>query len=195
MSLADGETIEKIEPEVQIGGRLRQQRKLLRLTLDQVAGAAGLTKGFLSDIERDRTSPSMASLLRLCKVLGLSVSTLFEIRNSNIVRLNERVRINFGATESMVDYQITPGGIRRLLSLWSNIHPGGSTGDELYSLACEEEMALVLSGELVVQFEQESHLLNSGDTITFDPRRLHTFRNPSQDRDATVLFVLTPPPQ
>jgi transcriptional regulator with XRE-family HTH domain len=47
------------------------------LTLAQVAEASGLTKGFLSRLERDETSPSLATLVQLCQVLPLTIGSLF----------------------------------------------------------------------------------------------------------------------
>ena len=58
-------------PAVLIGAKLRAARKMRSLTLDQVAQAAGLTKGFVSRLERDDVSPSVASLVSVCDILGL----------------------------------------------------------------------------------------------------------------------------
>ena len=69
-------------PAVLIGAKLRAARKLRSLTLDQVALAAGLTKGFVSRLERDDVSPSVASLVAVCDVLGLRVGELFERWNT-----------------------------------------------------------------------------------------------------------------
>ena len=60
-----------------IGTKLRSARKARNLTLDQVAQAAGLTKGFVSRLERDDVSPSVASLVTVCDVLGLRVGAVF----------------------------------------------------------------------------------------------------------------------
>jgi mannose-6-phosphate isomerase-like protein (cupin superfamily) len=45
-----------------------------------------------------------------------------------------------------------------------------------------------------LNIEGEETVLNQGDSLTFDPRRPHSFRNPSKVDPATALFVLTPPP-
>ncbi|MGB3337961.1 MAG: helix-turn-helix transcriptional regulator, partial [Devosia sp.] len=61
---------DRARPTVLIGTKLRTARKTRGLTLDQVAQAAGLTKGFVSRLERDDVSPSVASLVTVCEVLG-----------------------------------------------------------------------------------------------------------------------------
>ena len=61
-----------------IGPRLRETRMAQGLTIGNLADATGLTKGFISRVERDETSPSVATLVNLCQVLSLPVGALFE---------------------------------------------------------------------------------------------------------------------
>jgi transcriptional regulator with XRE-family HTH domain len=60
--------------ELRIGARLRDARQRQGLTIDQVAQSTGLTKGFISRIERDMTSPSVSTLVTVCAALSLPVS-------------------------------------------------------------------------------------------------------------------------
>ncbi len=117
------------------------------MTLDEVAGAADLTKSFLGDIERDKTSPSVASLVRLCEVLALPVGDLFTPARSGVVRANDRPPIRFGGT-GVSDYLISPAEAKRLQVIFSDIEPGGTGGEKLYTLACEEEFVFVLEGAI-----------------------------------------------
>ena len=82
--------------EAHIGARLRTARQAAGLTLAAVAEQAGLTKGFLSRLERDEVSPSVASLVTVCGVLGIGVGTLFEAPETSLVRAGEAPPINFG---------------------------------------------------------------------------------------------------
>lgn len=72
----DGEPARRNQ-EIQIGPRLRHAREQRGLTLAQVAEFAGLTKGFISQIERDKTTVSVASLMAICDALNIQMSTLF----------------------------------------------------------------------------------------------------------------------
>lgn len=178
----------------QIGHLLRERRRQLNLTLDAVAEATSLTKGFLSDIERDKTSPSVASLVKLCEVLNMPVGDLFSSSQSAVVRADERTPIRFGGTD-VSDHLLTPSGSTRLQAIWTEIEPSGTGGDQLYSLRSEEEFIIVLSGELALQLEHETFVLHKGDAMTFDPRRPHTFYNPSETSRTTAIFVMTPNPR
>jgi transcriptional regulator with XRE-family HTH domain len=176
-----------------IGHPLRERRRELDRTLEDVAQAAGLTKSFLSEIERNRTSPSVASLVRLCEVLGLPVGHLFVPAKSEVVRRDERPPIRFGGI-GVSDFLVSPAEAKRLRVILSKIEPGGSGGQKLYSLRAEEEFIFVLGGQIAIQVEEKSFLLAEGDAMAFDPRRPHTFSNPSHSEPAQVLFIITPPP-
>jgi len=180
--------------DLNIGGKLRERRQALKMTLDQVASSAGVTKGFLSDMERDRTAPSMTTLLRLCKTLGMSVSSLFEKTESPIVRADKRKRVYFGGV-GVTDYQVTPTNEGRMLSLLSELEPGAVYSEAEYILNSEQEWVMVLEGSIGLSIEGQEHILNTGDTLTFAPYRPHTFWNASKEAPARAVLVLTPPPR
>ena len=92
-----------------IGSKLRAARKAHGYTLDQLAAASGLTKGFLSRIERDETSPSVASLITLCEVMSIEVGSLFTAPEVALVRRNEAPAINLGGT-GVTEQLMTPRG-------------------------------------------------------------------------------------
>ena len=179
-------------PAVLIGARLRGARQARGLTLDQVAQAAGLTKGFVSRLERDDVSPSVASLVTVCDVLGLRVGELFDPPRTSIIRAGEGRLINFGG-EGATERLVTPGTQTALEVIHSVIEPGGNGGDELYALACEAECAYVLSGTVEVVFADHAETLSAGDAMTFPGNAPHTWRNP-RSRPCKVLWILAPAP-
>ena len=61
-----------------VGARVRSLRRERGLTIEQLAAATGLTKGFISQLERDRTAPSLSSIARICDALGVRLSHIFE---------------------------------------------------------------------------------------------------------------------
>ncbi len=61
-----------------MGARVRALRRERGLTIEQIAAATGLTKGFISQLERDSTSPSLSSIARICDALGVRLSHIFE---------------------------------------------------------------------------------------------------------------------
>lgn len=179
--------------EALIGARLRAARHAAGLTLAAVAEQAGLTKGFLSRLERDEVSPSVASLVSVCGVLGIAVGQLFQAPETSLVRADAAPPINFGGRR-LREYLLTPGSQRQLQVIRSVIEPGGGGGPELYALACDAEFVYVVHGELRLRLPGETVDLAAGDAFTMPGTTPHTWVNPSTDALAEVLWVLSPAP-
>lgn len=175
-----------------VGARLRNARLLQRLTIAQVADTAGVTKGFLSRLERDEASPSVATLIALCDVLSIEVGSLFSAPERQVVSLDEAPFINMGGS-GVTERLITPRGESRVQILWSCAEPGGSGGAEPYTVNTEVETLHVLDGEIVVRFPDEEKHLVAGDSLTFRGHDPHTWHNPGP-APHTVLWILTPAP-
>jgi transcriptional regulator with XRE-family HTH domain len=174
-----------------IGARLRDARARRGMTLTQLAGLTGLTKGFLSQVERDLTSPSVGTLLRVCEALDLPVGDLFAAAQGSLVRAAERAPVTFGG-EGVEEFQLTPAGESRLLVLSSDIAPGGGSGDDAYRLQSDAEFVHVLAGTLDVHVADTSYRLATGDSLTFDAGAPHRWSNPSPIVSARVLWILAP---
>jgi transcriptional regulator with XRE-family HTH domain len=175
-----------------IGARLKLARQAQRRTLAEVAGASGLTKGFLSKLERDQANASVAALMRVCATLGIAPGSLFEAPPSGeVVRHGAYPPIEFGGT-GMAEYLLTPSGERRIQAILSEIVPGGGSGDEAYSLPVDVEFVFVLAGRLELAFDGEVVELRRGDAFTFPPSVQHAFRSLEARGTTRVLWVLAP---
>ncbi|MET1020469.1 MAG: helix-turn-helix domain-containing protein, partial [Microterricola sp.] len=167
-----------IEPSnrpVAIGSRLRAARQAQQLTIDEVARITGLTKGFLSRVERDITSPSVASLITLCAVLSISVGSLFEEADVQLVRAGTGPRINLGGIDSD-ERLLTPRNEARIQVIRSVVAPGGHGGDQLYSVNADVETVHVLDGELTVRVSDAEWVLGAGDSLTFNGHEPHSWQ-------------------
>ena len=170
---------------------MRAARHAARKSMAEVAEESSLTKGFLSKLERDLTNISVASLIRLCDALGISVGSLFQAAKGEVVRKGEYPPINFGG-EGIREYLLTPAGEKRVQALLSDIEPGGGSGDEPYSLPTDVEFALVLAGQLSVVVAGEHITLNAGDAFTFQSSIEHTFQVMPSAGPTQVLWVFSP---
>ena len=174
-----------------IGAQLRAARLAGRKTLAEVALESGLTKGFLSKLERDQAAASVASLMRLCQTLGIQVGSLFHSSPGEVVRRGDYPPINFGGI-GLSEFLLTPEGERRVQAILSEIEPGGGSGDELYGLPADVEFVFVVDGRLEVTLRDHTVVLESGDAFTFPPRNEHCFRSIAQDVTTRVLWVFAP---
>jgi len=182
-----------VEPSnvpVAIGSRIRAARQAQRLTIEQVADATGLTKGFLSRVERDLTSPSVASLVTLCQVLSVSVGDLFAAPETHLTKRDDGPRISLGG-QGIVERLLTARSERRLQILQATIEPRGRGENELYAVDCDVDVLQVVKGRLKLILTNEEYDLEEGDTLSFPGREPHTWINPT-DQTVEVLWILVP---
>ena len=147
-SSSGGDGVPDAVPDgARIGAQLKAARLAARMSMAEVAEQAGLTKGFVSKLERDLANVSVASLIRLCDALGVSVGSLFQAPKGQVVRREARPPINFGGSK-MTEYLLTPSGEKRVQAILSDIEPGGGSGKEPHSLPADVEFVFVLAGQL-----------------------------------------------
>ena len=176
---------------MRIGAQLKAARLAARMSMAEVAEKAGLTKGFVSKLERDLVNVSVASLIRLCDALGVSVGSLFQASRGEVVRRGAYPPINFGG-QKISEFLLTPSGEKRMQAILSDIQPGGGSGDEPYSLPADVEFVFVLAGELEMTIAGEPVALGPGDAITFPATTDRTFRAASGQGPTQVLWVFAP---
>lgn len=178
------------EDRVLLGARLRASRRAQGLTIEQVADATRLTKGFISRVERDETSPSVTTLYTLCQVLSLPIGSLFESADTEVVALDDAPLINMGG-HGAIERMVTPRSQSRVQVLRSTLQPGADGGAELYTINCDVEVVHVVTGQMAIDFSDKTVSLNEGDTLTFAGREPHTWRNPGSVA-TEVMWTLVP---
>jgi transcriptional regulator with XRE-family HTH domain len=189
---APGEPVE-LDLDAELGPRLRRLRTSRVLTLRELAARAGVTESFLSQVERGVATPSIASVQRIARGLGLSIADLFaEVESAGkVVRATERRRIQYPGLGA-VDEFLTRGKGGRLQVIMSTVEPGGGTGEEPYTHESDEEVLVVLEGELDLWVGDEHFHLEQGDAVTHSSRVPHRNTN-NGSGPARILFCSTPP--
>lgn len=155
-----------------------------------MAARTGLSKGFLSRVERDGVSPSIDSLVAIADAVGLAVADVFAVAPVVVSRSVDRFPGNLPG-EDVVDTLLSPPDDRRVTVLETVAAPGGSGGADLYSLPSQVELCYVVEGCIELVFVGERHVLGAGDSATFAADAAHTWRNLG-DEEARVLWVLAP---
>jgi transcriptional regulator with XRE-family HTH domain len=180
--------------EVDVGARLRAIRHLRRATLKTVADRAGLSESFLSQVERGKASPSVASLTRIAGALGVQVADLFEAHTARsdprVLRREHRPTLGFGNRARK--YLLTPRPLENLEVFTAEFVPGGSTGDEPYTHGESEELVVVLSGRIQLQLGERLFELEQGDSLDYLSSTPHRVANAGDDI-AEVMWIISPP--
>jgi transcriptional regulator with XRE-family HTH domain len=181
-----------------LGAAIRAERKKAGRTLQDVAKQARFSISYLSQIERNLLTPSVATLKRIADVLDIPAGQLMftgahkEPLSSLValVRRKERKQLSFPG--SNIHYELlTPDMRRRSSLLWVSAPPGSESGAGTFSHEGEDGV-LVLKGELEVEIASVWHKLRAGDTVYFNAGLPHRWRN-SGAIHAEAIWLSTPP--
>lgn len=177
------------------GSEIRALRKARSLSLHELAIQAGLSVGYLSQIERGISCPSLKALGAIARALGVNVGWFFSGGNSGpaaekgfVVRKANRRRIIF--REGFIDYLLSPNLEGQLEFILSHFSPGASTGEKYTHRG--EEGGLVLEGRLEITIGEQSFILEAGDSFNFNSTEPHRYRN-IHDGETVVVYGITPP--
>lgn len=184
-----------------IGGRLRAVREARNLSQRELAQRAGLTGGAISQIEQNRSSPSVASLKSLLDAIDMPLSEFFaeiELDGSpkyfyaadEFTELSPpEIGLGSGAKVSL--RQLGDAARHSLQVLYETYPPGADTGEEMLRHEAEEA-GIVIRGIIEVTVGDQVRVLNSGDGYMFDSRLPHRFRNIGSE-DCVIVSACTPP--
>lgn len=163
-----------------LGGQLRALRRQRGLSLNEVAGRAQLSLGFLSQMERGLSSPTLRDLIRVAEALETSLGQLLEgVRpalggEGPVVRVAQRRDVAFH--QGITKEALTPPGAPGLALYLVSLEPGARTGEGLYAHA-GQEAGMVLQGRLLLTVDCTDYWLNEGDSFGFSSAVPHGFSN------------------
>jgi quercetin dioxygenase-like cupin family protein len=160
------------------------------MTLDAVAAATGLTKGYLSQLERDHVAPSLGSLSRICAALGVRIGDVIEPPEDRVHRI-ERRTIDAPRGHHVL---VSPPDERRFAAVETEIPPGSTEVEEPRPGTGQNQFVYVVKGALELFVDgQKKMVLKAGDALTYSPGEPHSWRNPSRSTVAKVLFLALNP--
>ena len=173
-----------------IGPKLKQLRMKQALTLEELASRSELTKGFLSQVERDLTSPSISTLEDILEALGTTWAEFFkETKDEQIV---------FKEQDYFVDEQenykiswIVPNAQKNEMEpILLEILPDGKSKEIVPHDG--QEFGYVLSGRVCLICGKKKIVIKKGETFYIKGDEAHYLENDSKSV-AKVIWVTTPP--
>ena len=175
---------------MEIGKSIKKLRLQKGLTLEELASRSELSKGFLSQLERDLTSPSIATLEDILEALGSNLADFFSDAKDE--------QITFGRndffTSEKEDYSITwivPNTQKNEMEPIMLELPAGGESFEL-APHTGEEFGIVLEGSAVLICDGKRYPLRRGETFYLHGKTFHRLKN-ERKTPARVLWVSTPP--
>jgi transcriptional regulator with XRE-family HTH domain len=181
--------------EFRVGERIRQQRKTLGLSLQDLARSTSLSVGVLSQIERGISSPSVRALLLISRALDAQPGDFFKeseksYSNTEII-VSESDRRVVHYSQGVKKELLSPPGLAGVELYLVTMTPGATSGADYYSHTGTES-GHVLAGELRLFVEGDQFDLRRGDSFGFRSDLRHKFSNPGKS-EATVLWALSGP--
>jgi transcriptional regulator with XRE-family HTH domain len=158
---------------------VRDLRKKLGLTLEEVSQRSGISVAGLSKLERNQNLVELDTLYRLARVYGLSASDLLSLTENCMAQ-----------TAKSTEYRSGPFAFRRLDFQGIACFQGSANkGDSLSRPEAhgdEHEICWVLKGEMKITLTRETHVLKAGDSLKFDAVLPHAYEIL---RDAEFLII------
>jgi len=176
---------------VKIGQKLRKLRRADSLTQEELASRADLTKGYISQLENDATSPAISTLRDILDVFGVSISEFFaEPHESQVVFGKESTVVATDENGVRVEL-LVPGAQNRTMDpALVTLQPGEAMEEQ--SLHEGEEFGFLLSGRIELALDDKVYVVKKHECFFFPSNQRHAVRNIS-NAPAKILWVVTPP--
>lgn len=189
------QTSQNVSPQnLALGGDVRALRKSKSLTLSELADRIDRSVGYLSQVERGISSPSIDDLRAIAAALGIPTSWFFmrenEVPRERGIVVRAADRRTLGTRETgIVEELLSPslGGTFELFR--SEFQPGAEMKEEI--LRQTEESGYVVSGVFDISIAGELFHLNAGDSFCFD-HKPYKWKNPG-DEICVVIWAVSPP--
>ena len=177
---------------MQIGDRIKRRRIRLGLTQEELAARTELSKGFISQLERDLTSPSIATLTDILEALGTDLADFFaELKDEKVVFGADDVFVKEDAEAGHSIYWLIPNAQKNLLEpIMVSLAQGGRTDEDDPHEG--EEFGHVLAGSVTLHLGVREFKVRRGSSFCFKPSSVHYIVNNGK-KEAKVLWVATPP--
>ena len=173
-----------------IGAKIKQMRNQKSLTQEELADRCELTKGFISQLENNLNSPSIATLTDILSALGSNLSEFFREEPEEKVVFSKEEFIEKDADGVLWNWLI-PNAQKNMMEpvLVELSESAETTGDIPHE---GEEFGYVLEGKITIQLGNTRHVCKKGEAFYYSASKPHSILNKSKHK-AKFLWISTPP--
>jgi len=177
---------------MEIGAKLRELRIQRGLTQEELADRCELSKGFISQVERELASPSIATLKDMLECLGVTLQSFFtDASNEKIVFSPQDMFEKEDEDEGRKITWLVPTAQKNSMEpILLELEPNGKS--HVLPPLEGEEFGYVLKGQITLVVGKSRHTVRKGGSFCLHPAMTHHIENPGQ-KPAAVLWVSTPP--
>ncbi|MCX7695223.1 MAG: cupin domain-containing protein [Caloramator sp.] len=177
---------------MKIGEKIKELRIKNGLTQEELADRCELSKGFISQLERDLTSPSIATLMDILECLGTNIKDFFNDDNDEkvVFKKDDVFEKENEELKNIISW-IVPNAQKNIMEpIIITLDEGGSS--EVDTPHDGEEFGYVLSGSITLFIGSKKYKLKKGECFYFKPNSNHYIKNNSKTK-SQVLWISSPP--
>lgn len=177
---------------MQIGTKLKELRVQKSLTQEELADRAELSKGFISQLERDLTSPSIATLVDILQCLGTNLEEFFSGTSAEqvVFKKSDYFEKEDAALHNRIEWIIPNAQKNRMEPILLTLEPEGSIYPDNPHEG--EEFGYILSGSVELCIGNKRFKAKKGESFYFLPNKTHYIKAAGK-QGAVLLWISTPP--
>ncbi|MBQ2892112.1 MAG: helix-turn-helix transcriptional regulator [Bacilli bacterium] len=172
-----------------IGRKIKELRTKLSLTQNELADRCDLTKGYISQIENDLTSPSINTLTDILTALGVNLKDFFNDDEEQIIYKKDDYFKKVRETES-ITWLVPNSQKNEMEPVLFTLEVGASTDIDMPHEG--QEFGYVLKGKITVVYGNKQYICKEGETFYFTTDKNHYLIN-SGSKQAVIIWVTSPP--
>ncbi|WP_337270706.1 helix-turn-helix domain-containing protein [Oryzifoliimicrobium ureilyticus] len=189
MAFSSEKPVDNRQPK--LGALIRARRRQLHLTLQEICDAAGISVGYLSQVERDQATPSLGTLAQIARSLDVGMDYFIATPSAEDALTRQDQRQKFSVDGSSILYErIAADFAGNILSSFVLNIPAGYRSETVSHEG--EEILYVLEGAITHKLDDDEVVLHVGDSLHFRGSRPHAWWN-SSGSWARVLWTGTLP--
>lgn len=175
---------------MEIGAKIKELRILKGLTQEELADRAELSKGFISQVERDLTSPSIATLVDILQCLGTNITDFFSVSTDEqvVFKKTDYFEKSDMELQNTIEWIIPNAQKNMMEPILLTLKAEGSTYPDNPHEG--EEFGFVLQGSITIHIGNKVYKAKKGESFYFTPSKKHYITSKA---GASLLWVSTPP--
>ncbi|MBM7553131.1 helix-turn-helix domain-containing protein [Thalassobacillus pellis] len=171
---------------MEIGMKIRAIRNRKKLTIAQMSEGTGLSKGFISNVENNNTSPSINTLGTIAEFLGVPLPYLLLEKKQHMRVVKKKERVISSMDQLKVAHLTSKGGLRMMIV---EFPPEASIGEPHAHEG--EECHLVLQGKVLAEQGEDSVIVEEGDSFSWNASVPHYVKNVGEDKALVLISIYT----
>lgn len=173
-----------------IGTKIKDLRNLCGLTQEELADRCDLTKGYISQLENDLTSPSISTLTDILVALGTDLKTFFNDETEDDIVFTEEDYFVKAEDEYKMTWLVPNSQKNEMEPILFELSPNASSDKDMPHEG--EEFGYVLEGEITIVYGNKTVVCKKGETFYFTTNKDHYLKN-STNKPAKIIWVSSPP--